>query len=61
MVPVPKPNKSHTDPSNYRPIAFTSVLCKTMERIINDRLNEYLEMAGGISGVQEEVYSGSSS
>ena len=40
---IPKPDKDHTDPTNYRPIALTSCLCKTMERMINDRLTWFLE------------------
>ena len=43
IIPVPKPGKDHTDPSNYRPIALTSCLCKTMERMVNNRLVWYLE------------------
>ena len=43
IIPIPKPNKDHTNPTNYRPIALTSCLCKTMERMINNRLNFYLE------------------
>jgi potassium voltage-gated channel Eag-related subfamily H protein 8 len=38
-----KPGKDHSDPSNYRPIALTSCICKTMERMINDRLVWFLE------------------
>ena len=36
VIPVPKPDKDHTDPTNYRPTALTSCICKTMERMIND-------------------------
>ena len=43
VIPIPKPGKDHTDPVNYRPIALTSCLCKTMERMVNDRLVWYLE------------------
>jgi len=43
VIPVPKPGKDHTDPSNYRPIALTSCVCKTMERMINWRLVWFLE------------------
>ncbi|GFO43077.1 RNA-directed DNA polymerase from mobile element jockey [Plakobranchus ocellatus] len=38
VVPIPKPGKDPSDPSNYRPIALTSCLCKTLERMVNDRL-----------------------
>ena len=43
ITPTPKPNKDHTNPINYRPIALTSCLCKTIERMINSRLNFYLK------------------
>lgn len=40
--PIPKKG-DRTDPSNYRPIAITSILSKVMERVINTRLLAYLE------------------
>ena len=43
VLPVPKPEKDHSIPSNYRPIALTSCLCKTMERMVNERLIYHLE------------------
>ena len=43
VVPIPKPGKDHTNPTNYRPISLTSCLCKTMERMINSRLVWFLE------------------
>ena len=43
VIPIPKPGKDHSDPNNYRPIALTSCLCKTMERMIYDRLMWQLE------------------
>ena len=40
----PIPNKGDTSiPSNYRPIALTSILSKTMESIVVDRLFKHLE------------------
>ena len=33
VIPIPKPGKDHSDPGNFRPIALTSCLCKTMERM----------------------------
>ena len=43
VVPIPKPNRDLSDPTNYRPIALTSCLCKTMERMVNGRLVWVLE------------------
>jgi len=43
IIPIPKPGKDPTEPGNYRPIALTSCICKTLERIINDRLVWFLE------------------
>lgn len=43
VIPIPKPGKDHSDATNYRPISLTSCLCKTLEKMINWRLVEYLE------------------
>jgi len=43
VIPVPKPSKDTSDPSNYRPTAPTSCICKVVERMINSRLVLYLE------------------
>ena len=43
IVPIPKPDKDSTNPTNYRPIALTSCVCKVMERMVNNRLIWYLE------------------
>jgi hypothetical protein len=43
IIPLPKPDKDHTCPSNYRSVALTSCLCKTLVRIVNNRLTWYLE------------------
>ena len=43
IIPISKPGKDHAEPTNYRPIALTSCLCKTLERMINKRLVWYLE------------------
>ena len=52
VIPIPKPGKDNTDPSNYRPIALTSCLCKTLERMINTRLIWFLESNGLITNFQ---------
>jgi len=43
VVPIPKLGKDTSDPTNCRPIALTSCVCKVMERILNNRLVWYLE------------------
>jgi ribonuclease HI len=52
IVPIPKPDKDHTNRKNYRPIALTSQLCKIMERMVNERLMHYLESSGSLHHVQ---------
>ena len=42
VVPVPK-RGDPTNPSNYRPIAITSILCKVMESLLSEQLLAYLE------------------
>jgi len=42
VQPVPKKG-SRADPNNYRPIAITSILCKVMERALNNKLLAHLE------------------
>ena len=43
ILPILKPNKSAFEPSSYRPIALTSVLCKVMERLIANRMAWHLD------------------
>ena len=52
LIPIPKPGKDPTKPTNYRPIALTSCICKTLERMINRRLVWYLESHKLITNVQ---------
>jgi hypothetical protein len=49
VVAIPKPNKDPLQPTSYRPISLTSVLAKLFERILNKRLNWYLESNGILS------------
>ncbi|CAH0402108.1 unnamed protein product [Chilo suppressalis] len=42
MQPVPKEG-DRSDPANSRPIAFTSVLCKVLGRVLNNDLTCYFE------------------
>ncbi|KAK7093030.1 hypothetical protein V1264_008689 [Littorina saxatilis] len=43
MIPILKRGKNKSKAQSYRPISLTSCVCKTMERIINQRLQLYLE------------------
>ena len=52
VIPIPKPGKDPTNPTNYRPIALTSCICKTTERMINRRLVWYLESHKLLTNVQ---------
>ena len=52
VIPIPKPGKDASDPANYRPVALTSCLCMTLERMVNDRLVWFLEKNNLIVDVQ---------
>ena len=52
LLPIAKPGKDSKGTNNYRPIALTSCVCKTMERMINDRLVWYLESSSLITDAQ---------
>ncbi|GFO44645.1 reverse transcriptase [Plakobranchus ocellatus] len=43
LVPILKKGKCATAAGSYRPISLTSVISKTMERMVNARLYHYLE------------------
>ena len=43
LIPLLKKNKPKIAPSSYRPISLTSCIGKLVERMINERLNWWLE------------------
>ena len=52
IIHIPKPGRYKTEATNYRPVALTRCICKTMERMINDRLVWFLESNNLCSGNQ---------
>lgn len=58
IVPIPKPGKDPSDPTSHRPIALTSQLGKTMERMVTDRLDYYIESKGLLSPHQSGFHKG---
>ena len=47
-------------PGNYRPVSLTSIICKTMERMMKDKLIEHLEANQIVSESQHGFRSGKS-
>ena len=43
VTPIFKNKGSKHEPSNYRPVSLTSVVCKVLERIVTDNLFQHLE------------------
>ena len=52
IIPIPKPNKDHSFPLNYRPVSLTSCLCKLLEKMVNRRLVWFLEEGKHINEAQ---------
>ncbi|KAK9882925.1 hypothetical protein WA026_023813 [Henosepilachna vigintioctopunctata] len=52
IIPILKPNKSKNDPKSYRPISLTCTMCKILEKIINKRLQWYIEKNDFLSSFQ---------
>ena len=49
VVPIRTPGKDPTNPSSYRLIVLTSLVCKCVERIITERLTYFPESRGLLS------------
>jgi hypothetical protein len=52
IVPIPKPAKSLTSVSSYRPISLLSCIGKVLESLINKRLSFFLEQRGSFRASQ---------
>ena len=52
VVPILKPGKIATATSSFRPIALTNCLCKIMEKMINRRLQLFIEENGTLPPYQ---------
>ena len=52
MMPILKKGKNKSQALSYRPISLTSCVCKTMERVINSRMQWYLETEHILSAEQ---------
>jgi potassium voltage-gated channel Eag-related subfamily H protein 8 len=52
IIPIPKPGKDNSEPSNYWHITLASCVSKTMERMINAHLVWFLEPNGLCSNIR---------
>lgn len=43
IIPIKKPNKDHSQPTNYRPISLLPIFSKILESVILSRLNYHLK------------------
>ena len=51
---------NRSDPGNYRPVSLTSILCKIMESIIEDKIVEHLQKFKLLSESQHGFMKGKS-
>ena len=52
IIPIPKKGKDKSNKTSYRPISLLSCLAKTMERMVNRRLQYHLEKNDLLSPIQ---------
>ena len=58
IIPFPKPGKDPQLTSSYRPICLLSTIGKLMERIVKGRIEWYLEIEVGYTGLKNKSYGG---
>ena len=52
IIPLYKGKGNKQDPNSYRPISITSVICKTLERIICEQLSLFSESSSLLTDAQ---------
>ena len=52
VIPIFKGKGSSLDTKNYRPISLTNVYCKTLEKLLREKLLSYLESENLLSSAQ---------
>src|SRR6218665_3256278 len=52
ILPLLKPNKNAANPDSYRPISFTSTMCKVMEKLVTNSLQWFVEKNNLLSNSQ---------
>ncbi|KAH7706695.1 pol-like protein [Aphelenchoides avenae] len=52
IIPIPKAGKDSSNVQSYRPISLTSCIAKTIERMIKNRLADWLERNNNLSAAQ---------
>lgn len=60
IIPLLKPNKNKSNPTNYRPIALSNVICKLLEKIVNKRLIWFFETRHILNNAQSGFRNGRS-
>ena len=52
VIPLYKGKGNKSDATSYRPVSLTSVACKLLERLITQRIKEYLEATNALHNAQ---------
>src|SRR5215470_12727900 len=54
IIPILKPNKNPTDPTSYRPISLLSTISKLFEKLILNRIQQYLPVSPTQHGFKKQ-------